>query len=103
MSQKIDGNLSANSVARTGSVSSKVSTRNVSDDSKVESTSSSDSLRLTGQATNLQTVQRELSQTPAVDSGRVQSVKNSLQDGSYKIDTQNIANRMLQLDSQLAA
>lgn len=103
MSQKIDGSLPTNATLRSGGVSSRVSSIGSSDSSPVAATSSSDSLRLTGQATSLQSLQREMSQSPAVDNDRVQTVKNALQNGTYKVDAGNIANRMIALDGQLAA
>ena len=103
MSQKIDGSLPTNTTLRSGGVSSRVSSVGSSNGSPVAATSSSDSLKLTGQATSLQSLQRELSQSPAVDNERVQSVKDALQNGSYKIDAGNIANRMISLDGQIAA
>jgi negative regulator of flagellin synthesis FlgM len=62
----------------------------------------SDSLRLTGEAAGLQTLQREMSSAPAIDQGRVQAVRESLQNGSYRINPEAIADRMIQLDQQLA-
>lgn len=97
MSQKIDGSLPATASVRS-SVSGKVSSAG----SPVTPASSSDSLSLTGEATHLQTLQRNLSQAPAIDGSRVQAVKDSLQSGSYKITPGTIANRLLDLDQQLA-
>lgn len=93
MSQKIEGSLPTNATLRTSSVSSKVASAGEDRTSPVSATSASDSVKLTGEATNLQTLQRQLSQAPAVDASRVQAVKDSLQSGSYKINPDAIANR----------
>ncbi|MFT4246789.1 MAG: flagellar biosynthesis anti-sigma factor FlgM [Pseudomonas sp.] len=98
MSQKIDGTLPATSSLRSGSVSGKVSSAG----SPVAPASSSDSLSLTGEATNLQALQRNLSQASAIDNSRVQAVRDSLQSGNYKVDADTVANRLLSLDQQLA-
>lgn len=98
MSQKIDGSLPATASVRNSSVSGKVS----SGRSPVAAASASDSLSLTGEAAHLQTLQRSLSQAPAIDSSRVQSVKDSLQSGSYRINPDTIASRLQSLDQQLA-
>lgn len=98
MSQKIDGSLPATASVRSSSASG----RGSSAGSPITPASSSDSLSLTGEATNLQTLQRNLSQASAIDSSRVQAVKDSLQSGSYKVDADTIASRLLDLDQQLA-
>ena len=59
------------------------------------------SLRLTGEATNLQAIERELTTAPAIDAQRVAAVRESLQNGTYKINPDAIASRMLDLDQQL--
>lgn len=98
MSQKIDGTASASASLRSSGASGRVSSAG----SAVKATSPSDSVTLTGESTDLQALQRRLSQAPAVDSSRVDSVRQSLQDGSYRIDASNIASRMQSLDQQLA-
>lgn len=98
MSQKIDGNVQATNHLRSIATASKPS---VSADSPARPVEAVDSLRLTGEATSLQAMQRELSAAPAIDAGRVQAVRESLQNGSYKINPDAIASRMLELDQQL--
>ena len=58
-------------------------------------------LRLTGEATSLQALQRDLSVAPAIDPARVAEVRQALESGSYRIDPAKIAERMLDLDKQL--
>ncbi|AWH53465.1 flagellar biosynthesis anti-sigma factor FlgM [Stenotrophomonas sp. ESTM1D_MKCIP4_1] len=99
MSQKIDGNLQVPQALR--SVTTPVAKPGVSGDAPARPVEAADSLRLTGEATNLQALQRELSTAPAIDAQRVAAVRESLQNGSYKIDPDAIASRMLELDQQL--
>ncbi|MFN4162649.1 MULTISPECIES: flagellar biosynthesis anti-sigma factor FlgM [unclassified Stenotrophomonas] len=98
MSQKIDGNLQATAHLRSVSLGTKPA---ASTDSPTRPVEAADSLRLTGEATSLQALQRELSTAPAIDAGRVQAVRESLQNGTYKINPDAIASRMLDLDQQL--
>lgn len=98
MSQKIDGNVQATTHLRSIATASKPS---ASADSPARPVEAVDSLRLTGEATSLQAMQRELSAAPAIDAGRVQAVRDALQNGSYKINPDAIASRMLELDQQL--
>ncbi len=103
MSQKIEGNLPAAASLRTAPVSTRATTGTAEDGKTraVEAAASADSLRLTGEASGLQSLQRELTAAPAVDSKRVDAVRQALQDGSYKIDPDAIASRMIDLDQQL--
>ncbi len=98
MSQKIDGNLQATAHLRSIAPGNKPS---VSTDSPARPVDAAASLKLTGEATSLQALQRELSTAPAVDASRVQAVRESLQNGTYKINPDAIASRMLELDQQL--
>ncbi|MCS4232976.1 flagellar biosynthesis anti-sigma factor FlgM [Stenotrophomonas sp. BIGb0135] len=98
MSQKIDGNLQATAHLRSVALGSKPA---ASADSPTRPVEAADSLRLTGEATSLQALQRELNSAPAIDAGRVQAVRESLQNGTYKINPDAIASRMLELDQQL--
>ncbi|MGH8073613.1 MAG: flagellar biosynthesis anti-sigma factor FlgM [Lysobacter sp.] len=59
-----------------------------------------DSVRLTGEAEGLQAMQRELG-APGIDLAKVNEVRAALADGSYRVDPQQIATRMLALDSEL--
>ncbi len=55
-----------------------------------------DSVRLTGEAAGLQALERSLGAAPAgIDVARVNEVRAALADGSYKVDAEQIATRML--------
>lgn len=66
-----------------------------------ERTPASD-VQLTGAARNLAAIEESLRAMPAVDELRVASVKQRLQDGSYEIDPQRVADRLLRLEEDLA-
>ena len=62
-----------------------------------------DDLRLSGEAAGLQALERELGAGPAgIDMARVNAVRAALADGSYRIDPQAIAGRMLDMDRALS-
>ncbi|MDV3468758.1 flagellar biosynthesis anti-sigma factor FlgM [Stenotrophomonas sp. C3(2023)] len=99
MSQKIDGNFPAAQAAlRAVGPSARPG---VSSDAPARPVEAADSLKLTGEATSLQALERELSTAPAIDAQRVAQVRESLQNGSYRINPDAIASRMLELDQQL--
>ena len=98
MSQKIDGGIAPAAHLRTIAASSKVG---AGSESRAQMVEAADSLRLTGEATGLQAIQRELSAAPAVDAARVAQVREALQNGSYRINPEAIADRMIALDQQI--
>lgn len=68
----------------------------------IAAASGADSVRLTGEATGLQALERELGAGPAgIDVARVNAIRASLADGSYRVDAQAIAGRMIDLESAL--
>ena len=102
MSQKIDGPLPVSATATANVRSNSVNNKGLPAGSAVTDATPSDSLSLTGEATHLQALQRGLSQAPAVDTSRVQAVRDALQNGSYQINPDSIASSMQALDQQFA-
>ena len=100
MSHKIEGTPPP-AVRSTGPVGGRVAPAGAARSAPVEAAQAGDSLRLTGEATSLQALQRELSTAPAIDQARVAEVRQALESGSYRIDPAKIAERMLDLDKQL--
>lgn len=104
MTHKIDGALSPalRQIEATGSTS--VQSRSGADRGQpVGATAAADQMRLTGDATNLQALERELGAAPAgIDVAKVNAIRTSLADGSYKVDPQAIADRMLSLENALS-
>lgn len=98
MSQKIDATFQTAQPLRAAGAGSRPA---VASDAPARPVAAADSLKLTGEATTLQAIERGLTGAPAIDAGRVQAVRESLQNGSYRIDPQAIASRMLELDRQL--
>lgn len=61
-----------------------------------------DSVRLTGEAEGLQALERQLGAAPAeIDVVRVNEIRAAIADGSYRIDPQQVADRMIALDRAL--
>ncbi|MFC0677103.1 flagellar biosynthesis anti-sigma factor FlgM [Lysobacter korlensis] len=68
----------------------------------IAATPAADSLRLTGEATGLQAIERELGAAPAgIDVGRVNAIRAALADGSYRVDAQAVADRMIDFERAL--
>ncbi|GMR08795.1 MAG: flagellar biosynthesis anti-sigma factor FlgM [Gammaproteobacteria bacterium] len=62
----------------------------------------SDSVTLTQAASVLQDLQKTLSSLPVVDRSRVASVQNAISNGSFEIDSNRIAEKMLAFEQSLA-
>lgn len=61
--------------------------------------SSTDSVSLSNAAKNLAQLESELKGLPEVDMQRVDAIRSMLSDGSYKIDLEKLAQKMLDLES----
>jgi negative regulator of flagellin synthesis FlgM len=59
-------------------------------------------VRFTDSARKLAALEESLRALPAVDELRVAAVKQRLQDGTYEIDPQRIADRLLRMEADLA-
>lgn len=103
MSQKIEGQIPPAAAIRSTSAGGRVQAAGADRSEPVQASAGGDSLRLTGEAASMQTMQRELSSASAVDTARVQSIRQALEAGTYKIDAQAIADRMIDLERQLGA
>ena len=60
-------------------------------------------VRLTDSAVQLAALEKALAQVPDVDLKRVEEVRTAIQSGEYKIDSQQIAAKLMQLERALAA
>lgn len=101
MTHKIDGGLPA---ARPpdAAVTSANSRAGAEHSAPVGATTATDSVRLTGEAEGLQALERQLGNGPAgIDIARVNAVRSAIADGSYRVDAQAIATRMIELDREL--
>lgn len=102
MNTKIDGGLPPAAKAMEMAATKPAGVRSGEDRSEpVGAAPPVDSLRLTGEASGLQALQRELSASADIDVVKVNQVRAAIADGSYKVDPQQIATRMLALESEL--
>ncbi|KMM86175.1 anti-sigma-28 factor, FlgM family [Pseudomonas taetrolens] len=61
---------------------------------------SGESVRLSPEAQQLQKIGDALREQPAVDSSRVAELKQAIADGSYKVDSQRVAGKLLEMEAQ---
>lgn len=78
-----------------------VTSRGGAEEKSTGGPNSSALLNLTGQARELKALEKELAGSPAFDTGRVNELRQALSDGSYQVDAQRIADKLLALESDL--
>ena len=62
-----------------------------------------DSVHITQSARSLATLSQAVQDSPDIDSGRVAAAQQALKAGTYRINPERIASRMLQLEQDLNA
>ena len=100
MTHKIDGGAP---IARPSEATSRpLPTARASSAERNAPVAAAESVRLTGEAEGLQALERELGAGPAgIDVARVNALRAAIADGSYRVDAQAVASRMLDLERQL--
>jgi negative regulator of flagellin synthesis FlgM len=58
-------------------------------------------VHLTGAARSLAAIEQSVRAMPAIDDARVAAVKEKLQSGSYQVDPQRIADKLLRMEDDL--
>lgn len=93
----------ANSAARSHQAGATVGKRDVAErpatNDQGSSTSAADSqVRLSNQAQQLQAIEERLREQPEVNSARVDQIKQAIADGSYQVDSNRIADKLIALE-----
>ncbi|WP_374249565.1 flagellar biosynthesis anti-sigma factor FlgM [Thermomonas sp.] len=102
MTTKIEGGLPAKPVeapvvADATQARASAATR----DSAVSPTPPVDSLRLTGEAVGIKTMAKDMAQPSKLDMARIKEIRSAIDSGSYQINPQEIASRLLALEREL--
>ena len=74
----------------------KASSENIGNDA-----SGSDKVSFTGEASKLQALERELASQPVVDSQRVEAVRSAVDNGTFEVNPERIAEKMISLEQAL--
>ncbi len=90
---------------QSGMNSSRISDKGSRADDKSQSiqtsTAQTDTVSLTSEATQLQSIQKTLEETPIVNSERVEALRAAIADGSYTVDAGELAQNIIDFETQL--
>jgi len=66
---------------------------------KAQSQSSrGDNVSLSNQAKNLKQLEQKLGDYPEMDDDRIEQIRSALENGTYKVDAEKLAQKMLEMD-----
>lgn len=60
-----------------------------------------ENVNLSNQAKNLKQLEQKLGDYPEMDDDRIEQIRAALADGSYKIDAEKLAQKMLEMDKSI--
>ncbi len=60
-----------------------------------------ENVSLSNQAKNLKQLEQKLGDYPEMDDDRIAQIRSALEDGSYKIDAEKLAQKMLDMDKSI--
>lgn len=60
-----------------------------------------ENVNLSSQAKDLKQLEQKLGNYPEMDDDRIEQIRSALEDGSYKIDAEKLAQKMLEMDESI--
>jgi len=69
--------------------------------SSEKATLSPDSVNLTASATRIKALEEQVARLPIVDTNKIEQIKSSIDEGSYEVNPERIATKMIQLENDL--
>ncbi|MGF6593317.1 flagellar biosynthesis anti-sigma factor FlgM [Pseudomonas sp. 2835] len=85
---------------RTGSSQESTASASAKAGSVAESSASGETVHLSHEAQQLQKVSDKLRDQPIVNSARVAELKQAIADGSYQVDSNRVASKLLNFEAQ---
>ncbi|MDI9245271.1 flagellar biosynthesis anti-sigma factor FlgM [Marinobacter sp. CHS3-4] len=60
-----------------------------------------ENVNLSSQAKNLKQLEQQLGDYPEMDDDRIEQIRSALENGSYKVDAEKLAQKMLEMDESI--
>lgn len=60
-----------------------------------------ENVNLSSQAKNLKQLEQKLGDYPEMDDDRIEQIRSALENGTYKIDAEKVAQKMLEMDKSI--
>ncbi|RRV07453.1 flagellar biosynthesis anti-sigma factor FlgM [Pseudomonas sp. v388] len=95
---RLNNSQSVAGTSRTGSTGKTDAPASISAPADVKSTG--ETVHLSSEAQKLQTITDKLGDLPVVNSARVAELKQAIADGTYTVDSNRVASKMLNFESQ---
>lgn len=76
-------------------------TKTGADDTNTIGAQPSDTVTVTDTATRIRELEATLGSLPEIDNERVAAIRQAIADGSYQVDPENIAAKLLKLEQEL--
>ncbi|MEQ7919571.1 flagellar biosynthesis anti-sigma factor FlgM [Xanthomonas sp. WHRI 1810A] len=97
---RLNSSTAVASTTRTAATKETSKTEAVTPVSSSASVSSGEAVHLSSEAQQLQKITDSLRDQPAVNSARVAELKAAIADGSYKVDSNRVASKLLNFEAQ---
>ena len=107
MTEKISGFSAADQIAALKGANGNAATapvernRETSSDASATTSKTGDQVTLTSSARSLQRIEQKISDTPAVNSEKVAQVKQAVSAGTYQVNANSVASKLLQFENGL--
>lgn len=97
---RLNSSTAVGGTTRTASTKEASKTEAATPVSTADSVSSGEAVHLSSEAQQLKKISDSLRDQPAVNSARVAELKAAIADGSYKVDSNRVASKLLNFEAQ---
>jgi negative regulator of flagellin synthesis FlgM len=97
---RLNSSNAVSGTSRTGNTKESGKTEAAAAPGAVAKTSSGESVKLSSEAQQLQKISDKLGDLPTVNSARVAELKKAIAEGSYQVDSNRVASKLLNFEAQ---